>query len=62
VVTVEERAQQVQQLQENTQAVYRMLMSNQITGEQGRIAADLLQLMFDLIDLADSLERRSQLQ
>jgi hypothetical protein len=56
----EERAERVRMLQENTQTVFNLLMSSEISVEQGRIAADLLQLMTDLIDLSDSLARRSQ--
>jgi hypothetical protein len=48
------------ELQENTQTIFDMLLSGQLTPEQGRVAADMLQLMTDLLDLSDSLARRSQ--
>ncbi len=49
------------ELQENTQTIVDMLLSGQLTPEQGRVAAaDMLQLMTDLLDLSDSLARRSQ--
>jgi hypothetical protein len=49
------------ELQENTQTIFDMLLSGQLTPEQGRVAAaDILQLMTDLLDLSDSLARRSQ--
>jgi hypothetical protein len=48
------------ELQENPQTIFDMLLSGQLTPEQGRVAADMLQLMTDLLDLSDSLARRSQ--
>jgi hypothetical protein len=58
-MTPEERVERVQKLQENTQSVFNLLMAQQLTVEQGRVAADLLQLMTDLIDLSDTLAHRS---
>jgi hypothetical protein len=57
--TAEQRAERVRLLQDNTQALYNMLINNQITVEQTRLGVELLQLSADLIDLYDGLARRS---
>jgi hypothetical protein len=59
-MTAEERLERANQLQENARAVFRLLKTREITVEQGRIALELLQLMADLLDLSDTLARRTQ--
>jgi hypothetical protein len=56
------RAERLEHLQQNTEALYRLVTSQTLDAEQGRVALDLLQLMTELLDLADSLARRSQVR
>ncbi len=56
------RAEHLEHLQKNTEALYRLVTSQTLDAEQGRVALDLLQLMTELLDLADSLARRSQVR
>jgi hypothetical protein len=54
---VQTRAERLEHLQQNTEALYRLVTSQTLDAEQGRVALDLLQLMTELLDLADSLGR-----
>jgi hypothetical protein len=54
----EKRAERLEQLQENTEAAFRLLTQQVLTVEQARAAVDILQLQADLSDLSDSATRR----
>jgi len=60
LMTAQERAEEIKALQENTQSVFRLLREGSLSVEQGRLALELLQLMTDLLDLADAVARRTQ--
>jgi hypothetical protein len=61
-MTADERQKRVDRLMDSTQEVFDMLVRLELTVMQGKIAADLLQLMTDLLDLSDNLARRSQVR
>jgi hypothetical protein len=59
MISTEERKEKVDTLHENAAAVFRMLIKGEIAVEQAKYAVELLQLMYELLDLSDSLGRRS---
>jgi hypothetical protein len=56
----EEREEHVRTLQDATKKTFEMLLAGDLTAEQGKAAVGMLQLLADLLDLSDSLARRSQ--
>jgi hypothetical protein len=60
--TAEQRASRVRLLQDNTQALYNLLVGGRIEVEQARLGLELIQLSADLIDISDSLARRTQVR
>jgi len=60
MITAQERAERLRELQTDARVVFDMLRDNKMPVDRGRLALEFLQLMTDLVDLSDSVARRAQ--